>query len=84
MPGQQVDRAAFPEFGEGDLRVNLPSVLSKAPRHKLAKLSVGRVDQPIEVAAPPPDDDHDVGVEDREDPAEPPQRQPVKSPPLHI
>ena len=54
MPGQDVHGAAFPVDREGCFRDHGPAYVPKDPQARLNQPGVGRIKQPIDVAAPPP------------------------------
>jgi hypothetical protein len=70
VPGKQVERAALTVPRVGDLSANLPAESSKRAGDEAHQRRMVLVDQPIDLAAAPPDLDDNERVERAQDRAE--------------
>lgn len=78
MPREDVDRAAFPEFGICDLDLDVPAQGSETIRYESNDRRMSLVDEPVERGTAPPDVDCNQPIEGRNNPPDDADRDPVK------
>lgn len=78
MPGQEVDRAAFAEHRIRHLRLDHPTERLEIAGYRFRECGVAAVEQAIDVAAPPANEDDQLGIEDGEQVAQAPERHAIQ------
>jgi hypothetical protein len=83
VPSEQVDRSAFSEDRECDLRHDDPARVLEIAHHPGAQAGVSLIEQSVEVSSTPADDHNDICIERREESADGAERKPFDSTTLH-
>jgi len=70
MPREEVDRPALAVFGVGNLRHDGPAEALQTRDDRIAEHRVSAIEEPIQLAATPADQDDDLRIERAEEPTQ--------------